>query len=454
MTRTIFIHYETKTREFDGKLLLITNLLKYHNKIYFGHYSSIKKHALKSSNGIIILKSLTKYEVNFYKQLKKRGFLIVLLHAEGGIHYKDNQDTILSFFNPSLLEYVDYNFVYGEAVRNDIIKYCGNRFAKNTIVTGEPRFDLLKPEYISFFNDEIKMIKKDYGDFILINTSFSAANPSVGINRFLEVVNSEPTYTDKTKQLIIEKTQFLSEVLPLYIEAIKYAAKVFPKINFVIRPHPSESDDFYKNNFNSFQNIYVTKRNNVANWIIASKGVVHYDCTTGMEAVLAQKPVISYLPKQSDKILAWLPVELSKKTFNKEELIGEIKNILEDTFNFQINDSVLQIWKKSIHNVDNISSDIILSALQSNHDEFINYRSDDHIFNLRLLFKKIYERLSILKNNIRNRNNIEKQKFGVLSKHEVISKINNLKDISKINFDFYVKEIHNDLVFIGKKTYN
>ena len=62
-----------------------------------------------NNNGIYILKSLSRSDEGFYKKLIKRGYQIVLIHTEGGIHYKDNKNSILSYFNPHLLEYVDFN---------------------------------------------------------------------------------------------------------------------------------------------------------------------------------------------------------------------------------------------------------------------------------------------------------------------------------------------------------
>ena len=442
--RDVYIPYETKNREFDGKLLLISNLLNVgFSRIFFGSRVEVKKEALLRTNGIFILKSLSRKEDDFYKKLKAKGFLIALLHVEGGIHYKDNKNSILSFFDPKLLKYIDYNFVFGENIKKDIIKYCGKKFDHKIIVSGEPRFDLIKPKFKQFYDNKVFLLKKQFQEgFILINTSFSAGNPVVGKEELTKFFNNEPSYTNDTKKLLLKKINTFGNVVVDYIDAIKKIALIFPNKHIVIRPHPSESIDIYYDNLSDYKNIYITKKGNVHEWILASDCVIHYDCTTGMEALLAGKFVISYLPQFEEDIIAWLPVELSNKCYNTNELINCLANIFNGNYKTNISDSILNDWKNIVHNVEHFSGEIISNSLREVIFETVNRKIDiRQNFNdsfqivvplLKMIIKKVINRTDKL--------SISQQKFGVLSKSETSYKLNKLRKISHYNYKIKLKK--------------
>ncbi len=452
MTRTVYIHYETKTREFDGKLLLIAHLLQSFNKVYLGSYQAIKRESSYAYDGIIIFKSLSKTQVSYYKELKKRGFIIVLLHAEGGIHYKDNSSSILSMYNPELLEYVDYNFVYGQTIKDDILRLCGSQFEEKTIVSGEPRFDLLKPKYRLFFEEEIEKLRKRYGTFILINTSFSVANPYTGKENLKNFFLSEPTYTIETKNLLLEKIDFIDKVLHEFTTAIKLLSFRYPNTTFIIRPHPSESEVYYNKLFISSNNVVITKEGNVVNWILASKAVIHYDCTTGMEAALARKPVISYLPIINDKVTAWLPIELSEKAYKSEELLSKI-DLLEAGDNpINISQQTIDIWNGYINNVTMYAAELIVDSLVGKKNAINEFKlQQDKIIDL--WSSRVKNELSYLKSVIYfKRNDIRRHKFGNLSRKEASIKINQISNIDNLNInDLIITKPFHDLLIMRNR---
>lgn len=455
MKRPIFIHYETKVREFDGKLLLISHLLKQFDKVYFGSFAGIQREALCHNNGIIIFKSISKVKIPFYDELKRRGFILILLHAEGGFYYKEDKDILKSLYNSELLEYIDLNFLFGETIKKNILELCGEKFDNKTIVSGEPRFDLLKPKYRGFFEKIVSSIKKQHGDFILINTDFPLVNSYVGNNKLFEYLLSEPTYSEGFRQGIIKKAKILSIVISSFLDAIKYISGNYPNLDFIIRPHPSESEQFYTDQFKGIHNVYVSKKHNVASWILASRGVIHYDCTTGMEAALAGKPVISFLPEKDDDLLVWLPVELSKKVFTKEELSFEITNIINGSFENEISASAMNAWEGVVHNVKHESSEIILKTLQEkigeNNNTEVSFRSSK----VNLFLKRLRHNVSFIKRKllVKESDDHSRHKFGCLNKREVASKIKYINNISNSNLaKIIVNKPAVDVVIIKKKS--
>ncbi|NEV92732.1 hypothetical protein G3567_01055 [Psychroflexus sp. YR1-1] len=437
---TVFIEYETKSREFDGKLLLISYLLdKGFKKIYFGAGRPLRNEALLHESGIYFFKSLSVSEIKLYKELKKRNFKLVLIHAEGGIYYKDNKSSIESAFNPEVLKYMDYNFAFGKDIKQSILEMHGYKYDPKTIISGEPRFDLLKSKYDLFFKKQIQQIIKKQSDFILINTSFSAANPTAGKEFLRNYWLNEPTFSSKAKKLLMQKMIFFEEVLHEFIEAIKKLATDFPNYNFVLRPHPSESEEYYNRYFKDFRNITITKKDNVALWIKASNGVIHYDCTTGIEAKLAGKPVISYTPLLDDSIVAWLPILASESVNTYDKLKTSVGKIISDEYVYQIQQEVFEKLSDTVDNFNNESSKIIASVL---YNHYSNKSKSFNTFKSYLQTLDYSSRIKVKEFILffKNKKEVNNQKFGKVKKEEIQTKLNCLIKINDFDCDFTLKK--------------
>ena len=80
---------------------------------------------------------------------------------------------------------------------------------------------------------------------------------------------------------------------------VKELALSHPERTVILRPHPSESMVFYQQAFYQFKNVEVRRDQSVLDWIREADLVVHSNCTTGIEAVLAGRPVLNLLPANS-----------------------------------------------------------------------------------------------------------------------------------------------------------
>jgi hypothetical protein len=226
---------------------------------------------------------------------------------------------------------------------------------------------------------------------------------------------------------------------------------MFKEINFVIRPHPSESFVEYNKIASNYSNVKVEKRGNVVPWILASLAVIHYDCTTGMEAALAEVPVISYLPQRDDDILAWLPVHLSRITTSKKQLAEIIEEIKNGKHSFAIEDEVMGIWRETVANVETESSPLILANLESyiQSKTMVNepVRSQSP---LRLIWERYRSDLKSLKDSMVSDMSITKEKFGKITKVEITEKLNTLKLINGFTYKFKVHRLSHDAFKIEK----
>ena len=107
--------------------------------------------------------------------------------------------------------------------------------------------------------------------------------------------------------------------------------KAFPDHKLVVRPHPTENQDIYRQIAGRCKGVVVTNEGNVVPWLMATRAVIHNGCTTGVEAFLMGVPAISYRPHINETIdngFYRLPHLVSYQCFNFEELRDTLEDIL------------------------------------------------------------------------------------------------------------------------------
>lgn len=421
MNTPVFIMYETKSREFDGRLLLLSWLTEIgYKNFYFGSRSSVKSLALTRTNGIVIIKSLAKEDEMFYEKCKILGHDLVLMHVEGGIHYKDNLSSIKNLYSFELLNYCSYNLVFGKAIKKTIDSLYGSKDLKcRTLVTGDPRFDMLKPKFRYYFAEKIANLKELYGDFILVNTSFGLRNNFTNLEN-LKVIWKNQGYTDEAVKLLELKYDTLELVLAEYIQMIKSLSCRYPSVRIVVRPHPSESLEYYTHELRMCSNVFVTREGNVVPWIHACSSVIHYDCTTGIESVIAQKLTISYCPIRDERINAWLPISVSVVA----EQLANLFSVLDKKFpvmNELDYSQNIQMASDYVHNMKHSSSRSIKGVFR----EILLTKNESKFLVMKYLFVKFVSLLGRLITlfNVKNHVNNSESKFGQFSLIEIVRNI-------------------------------
>ncbi|WP_110936253.1 surface carbohydrate biosynthesis protein [Salipaludibacillus neizhouensis] len=321
-TKWIYIPIELPTREIDGKLLLAYFAVKNNYRVIIGEQRNIYDFARFFPPGIFLSKgypNINKYKTSHLFNIKKQGHSIVELDEEG---------LFLNLFRDRTsnenLKILNQIYCWGDVQKKTLVNtypHFKNRFS----ITGHPRFDLLREKYRSVHNHDVEQIKKKYGDFILVNTRFGFYNHISRIKGIMKRRNKD-LYDDS-------KTLYHH-----FIKMVKGLSKSYPNFNIVIRPHPSESKVEYQREFMDYNNVFIEHAGTVAKWILASKLMIHNNCTTGVEAFLLNKPVISYMPIKP-KLNVYLANAVSYKATNLVEVTtfidsyistGKINNIIDD----------------------------------------------------------------------------------------------------------------------------
>jgi hypothetical protein len=206
-------------------------------------------------------------------------------------------------------------------------------------VTGNPRNDLLRPELQPFYHAEVGNLRDAYGNFVLVNTNFNHVNAYFPAQNLFRPVSDDSEALEFGKAAVGMPREYAEglrdhkqSILDAFKEMIPQLEKRLPDHQIVVRPHPTENQQVYKDIAARCKNVHVTNEGNVVPWLLASKAVIHNGCTTGVEAYMMGIPAISYRPKINDTYdmgFYRLPNLISHQCFNVDELSNTLKSILE-----------------------------------------------------------------------------------------------------------------------------
>lgn len=196
-------------------------------------------------------------------------------------------------------------------------------------ITGNSRTDLLRPELQQYWTQQVKDIRQKYGKIILINTNFGKLNnfrPNKGDEKkALDAATQSPSTVDQ-QELGMAKHRF--ELFHHFQEMVGEVGRAFPTHTVLIRPHPSESHETWKQAAKGCSNVQVHFEGHVTPWLLASDAIIHNSCTTGLEGFLLHRQVFSFQPIISELFDKKLPNSLSQQATSSTELIDLIRTAL------------------------------------------------------------------------------------------------------------------------------
>ena len=311
----------------------------------------------------------------------------IYTHDEGGIYQTYSWHEML-FFKHKLhvLKGRDFDRIctWGERQKYLMADYLPQMRERIT-TTGSIRFDLCRPEYAWLHQDEIADIRSRFSPYILMCTRFgSVASMEGDINKYFRQrfkMNKWSADVEHDRIIDIVFTKWRQDIHDFaeFVVLAKELAALYPYKKIIIRPHPSEGLSFYANALRVFPNVVVIREGNVLSWIRGADLIVHSNCTTGIEGVLAGKPVLSFLPGNA-QTRAGLNVEVAHEAgmvaHSVEEALA-IAEILQSE-----SSSAAQVWTQHahtiLHNLEN-------TALPLTIDQIFRVADERNITNSRLV---------------------------------------------------------------------
>lgn len=331
----IALPIETKVREFRGKLWLALNLVESGHCVTIGNISSITK-GLDAIEPDIYFGDSAYYRPGrekLYRRIQQSGGKVVVLDTEGGVfRSKAAYEKRLS---PKILKYVDYFLAWGDRpaeIANES-KLPNERIR----VTGNPRFDLLQPDLRDVYYPDAQKYQDKYGEYILINTNFTIANP----------FDQETLETNDS-----DKIAYQEQLMEQFVEAIQSLEENLSEYTYIVRPHPSENHEEYDSRFHPHDNVKVKHEGGVLPWIYGATAVVHNSCTTGIESALMGTPVFSYRPVMDQTYDLELPNIVSNEVSEYTELYNALANIQKEDVDYRMTEEQKTALQQYFYNID------------------------------------------------------------------------------------------------------
>lgn len=448
----LLIPVEVKARAFESRLLLSCFAAEEGFGVLFGDSRSLYPNLNKLPKGVIFAKSISRHEYPALKRRVDNGFKIACLDEEGLASNGRKFVFLNQRISSKTLGLSSIFFTWGIDESELIIKNFP-KFKQKIKVVGNPRIDLWVSDFKKIYKKQSLKYKKKFGEYILLPSNFAfktAAGPS---SRLKQAKKQGALKNEEMKKNFFSYREYRKKSFYAHISLIKKLAHRFEDTNFVIRPHIAEDRDAW-NEFKSFSNVKIINKGPITPWQLGCKMTIHNNCTTGLEAYLLGKPVISYVPFEHPEGGNHISNGVSLRAKTPDEVINVCRNILEDPMFFKRN---LKIWPnfEKIISIDDkkLACEKIVTHL--NNLDLHEYQTDDFSIpqikdfikgNIRFA-KKVLSKTKLFKYKYSKRF----QKFPGSSLYEVKDLVNKFRQISGKFENIKVTKIANNLYYIRKQ---
>tara|TARA_E500000318_G_scaffold111353_2_gene129668 strand:- start:115 stop:1449 length:1335 start_codon:yes stop_codon:yes gene_type:complete len=291
----LYLPIEESARELNARLLLVIAAMQKGYRVVIGQQWLMINNLQNLAPGVVFFKGTNKVQSNWMKFAKKHGHKIVAIDEE--VTAIADRRFVLKEVWPDSLPLIDRFFMQGQNqldIYTDEFPEHRDRF----MITGNPRFDLLRKEFTKAFNDDAEAYRAQYGRYILINTNFGYVNTAWGKPENFVQVCENVGYVNREDP---EDRKFLNDFYDLEVmnmAGFKVMTRKlrdrFPDHQVIIRPHPAEDVEAWKNALSGEERIHVVFEGSAVPWMLGADYFIHNTCTTGTEAMVLGVPVGAY----------------------------------------------------------------------------------------------------------------------------------------------------------------
>ena len=320
----LLIPIETKVREYHSKLLLGAFAVRQGFNVVLGEQQELKRKLQYLPRGVMLEKGITPHQAEDMRRSRALGNRLVAW-CEEGLVYR-NRDAYLRdrIYLPGM-DMVDRFFAWGDRQAEDVLSKATGATGK-LVRSGNPRFDLLRPELRELFRAEVENIRARHGRYVLVATNFGRVNHFRGeefVSDLLKARGARATH--ELAEFADEWTSFLGRIYHAFLESIPRLAAGIPNTTIIVRPHPSENRETWRRALSHCDNVKVIHEGSVVPWILGSDVLIHNSCTTGVEAFLLDVPVVAFRPSTSESLDSKLPNAVSHQAFTSDELVDLVR---------------------------------------------------------------------------------------------------------------------------------
>jgi len=295
----LILPVEVKHREFLSRLLLARLAVERGYAVLIGRDTAIRRLAPALPRGILFDKSLGTARHGKPQRWQRLGYKTVVMDEESTGFYGSPEQFLKVRLADDTLNACTRWYCISNTIRDAAAKLYPDH-ADRFEVTGLIRTDVWRKPFLSLYREHADKIKQETGRFILFNSNFGSVIHARGAAFVQKQVRGQKqafnAVENRTRHIINQANTNLDA----YLTFLPRVAEKFPNHTLVVRPHPSENIDFWREKLGSFSNITISNEGVATPWILASDVLLHHGCTTGIEAALLGKPHIMYAPHPDD----------------------------------------------------------------------------------------------------------------------------------------------------------
>lgn len=458
-----YLPIEIKARELDAKIYLALRLIEKGFSVVIGRKSGVNYQIFFNKKPFVYFdKGISPRNWNFYSAIIASRGQLVEIDEEGAV--SANFDGLILSHNNPCSELFSLIFTWGKFQKKVIEDNC--KKLKKSILksTGHPSFDLLHKDLIYYYSKLSKTKIKIKPGYILINTNFATSNGYINFEESKKInENVKGVYSEEKKEMHDKAYKFQKIILLEFLKMIKKLSINFPEKNIIVRPHPIERMETYEDNLKFLENVHIIKEGSSREFILGAEAVIHYDCTTGIEAYIAGKQVISYCPFYDENFVSKIAMNIGLKINNTEDLIKYIKSNYKDEDNYTVDarNEKLDYLSKYIANVNRNATDQIISNVEEICDNFeiLKLKPLERLYYLQKIkinkfFSRVKEKLKSLSTNTEAIKNNQKSKFAYLEAKEILERLEIWYEHFSINEKYEINKLEDDTYFIKKPKKN
>ena len=319
----VYIPVEVKVRCFHARLLLACQAADAGFGVVLGSQRAILDALPFLPPGILLDKCLSLAKERFYENMRRMGHRIASLDEEGLV-YTDPEVWAHLRASEANLDRSAAVFTWGPAQQQIFETHYPNHVDR-VIATGNPRIDLLRPEFRELFRESAQSIRDRHGRFVFMPSNhcvhMHAAGPGFIRKHFARLGYAKPE----------DRIRFESQRFEAHLTAMKEITQAFPDLRIIIRPHPGEDQTMWHTLVQAYRNVVVEAQGTIDPYLMAAEAVVHNGCTSAIQAVVMDRPVIAYQPVTHEDYDQKLPNSVSLSTADPGQLIQAVRDVVNGT---------------------------------------------------------------------------------------------------------------------------
>lgn len=325
----LYLPIEVSVRELESRLLLAAVACAAGLEVVLGQKWLLQKNIPRMSPGVLLFKTLTNRDALAMREAHAHGYRTAAIDEEApGI---DPRTGGLRWVSEDALAQSDVVFALGDDHRDALAGKYPQHAAKLEIV-GNPRWDLLRPEFRAAHAGEAAGLRREFGPFILINTNFgltnSAKGPPEAVVRALVRGGKLDMNNPEDSGLIAENMRVETLLMAEIGGLLRRLHDAFPGHRIVVRPHPNEVLEPWRKIVEGLPRVSLERRGAAIPWIMAADVLIHPYCTTGVEAFALDKPAICFKPTETPIYDIYLSSSINFLAHDAEELVTEVARIV------------------------------------------------------------------------------------------------------------------------------